>query len=93
MTVTGRIIFLVILLLLTGCNSLFDMSADTMRAAIDNCKDKKLGVLVYQRTDGSVMAIRCMPSSEDVTQSVTLRKRTPMPIIKLIYEKYEVDED
>lgn len=84
----------VLFLLLTACNTHHgDMKADTMRAAIDNCQQNKLGVLVYQRPDQSVMDIRCMPIKGEVNHTVTIRKRANMPILRILTESIDIEEN
>ncbi len=81
-------------LYLTGCNTHHgDMKADTMRAAIDNCRQNQLGVLVYQRPDKSVMDIRCMPVKGEVQHTVTVRKRDNMPILRILTDTVDIEEN
>ena len=76
---------------LTGCQHHWgDMKAADMRAAIDNCHQNQLGVLTYQRADQSIMAIRCMPLPSDVNHKVTVRKRTNMPIFRVLTETIDI---
>ena len=80
-----------LLLLLTGCKHHWgDMKSADMRAAIDNCHENQLGVLVYQRADQSVMAIRCMPLPDQVSHRVTVRKRANMPILRVLTESMDI---
>ena len=79
---------------LTGCmGHLGDMKAADMRAAIDNCRQNQLGVLAYQRADRSIMAIRCIPLPNEVSHSVTIRKRVNMPILRIITENIDIQEN
>ena len=79
--------------LLTGCNTHYgDMKSGDMRAAIDNCRQNKLGVLVYQRADKSVMDIRCMPLKDDITHTVTIRKASTMPIVRILTDSIDIEE-
>ena len=66
-----------------------DMKANTMRAAIDNCRENNLGVLVFQRADRSIIAIRCIPLTDEVTHTVTLRKRVPLQLMQMFNEQFE----
>lgn len=80
--------------LLPGCMShLGDMKAADMRAAIDNCRQNQLGVMTYQRADRSVIAIRCIPLSSEVNHSVTIRKRANMPLLRIITENIDIQEN
>ena len=79
--------------IISSCTHLSGMNAMTMRAALDDCKQQELDVLVYKRPDGSVMAIRCLPKPDEVAKSITLRPRLPLPVIKAFSEKYEYRED
>ena len=84
----------VVQLLLTGCmGHLGDMKAADMRAAIDNCRQNQLGVLTYQRADRSIMAIRCIPLPSEVNHSVTIRKRVNMPLLRVITENIDIQEN
>lgn len=58
-----------------------------MRTAIDNCQSNNLNVILYQRPDGSVIAIRCLPKPEDITKSVILRPKTSLPALRLLFEQ------
>ena len=79
---------------LTGCmGHLGDMKAADMRAAIDNCRQNQLGVLTYQRADRSIMAIRCIPLPSEVNHSVTIRKRANMPLLRIITENIDIQEN
>lgn len=80
-------------LYLTACTGhLGDMKAADMRAAIDNCRQNQLGVLTYQRADKSIMAIRCIPLSSEVSHIVTVRKRANMPILRILTESIDIEE-
>ncbi len=82
-----------LLLLLSGCSYITPMNALTIRAALDECRQNQLNVLVFKRPDDSVVAIRCIPKKEDIDKTVTIRQRTPTPIIKILYETAESKED
>ncbi len=78
---------------LTGCNThLGDMKAADMRTAIDNCRQNQLGVMIYQRVDKSIMAIRCIPLTSEVNHTVTVRKRVNMPILRILTESLDIEE-
>ncbi|WP_157674259.1 hypothetical protein [Endozoicomonas ascidiicola] len=62
------------------------MSPDNMRAALDECLELKLQILVYQRPDRSVMDIRCIPNPEQITEFVTLRPKLPMKLLRPFYD-------
>lgn len=80
-------------LYLTGCTShLGDMKAADMRAAIDNCRQNCLGVMIYQRADRSIMAIRCIPLPSEVNHTVTVRKRVNMPMLRILTESIDIEE-
>lgn len=75
------------LLVITGCVSSGSiMSAENLRAALDECHEMKLWVLVYQRPDRSVMDVRCIPNPEQVNEIVTLRPKMPMKLIRPFFE-------
>lgn len=81
-------------LLLTGCIHLLgDMKAADMRAAIDNCRQNQLGVMIYQRADKSIMAIRCIPLPSDVNHTITVRKRSNLPILRILTENIDIQEN
>lgn len=83
----------VLLLSLSACQMHpGDMKANTMRAAIDNCKENQLGVLVFQRADRSIVAIRCMPLKEEIAHTVTLRKRMPLQLMQILNEQLDIIE-
>lgn len=83
----------VVQMLLTACTShLGDMKAADMRAAIDNCRQNFLGVMIYQRADRSIMAIRCIPLPSEVNHTVTVRKRANMPILRILTESIDIEE-
>lgn len=85
------VLILFIVLILTGCITR-DMKADTMRAAIDNCRDNNLDVQVYQRADRSIIDIRCLPKKGDVQHTVTIRKRSTMPLLRVLTENIDIVE-
>jgi len=73
--------------MLLGCSTAGNiMSAENLRAAIDACRESKLGVLVYQRPDRSVMDVRCIPTPDQVNEYVTLRPKLPMKVIRHFFE-------
>ena len=72
---------------LVGCTSTGQvMSAENMRAALDECLELKLQILVYQRPDRSVMDVRCIPNPEQITEFVTLRPKLPMKLLRPFYD-------
>ena len=74
---------------LAGCSPLLSrgMSAETMRAAIDECTQQNLNVLLYRRPDSSVFAIRCTPRDEEVSKQVIVRPRMPVNAIRPFIRK------
>ena len=84
-----RSILLCLLALLSACQHLKGMTAADIRAAMDNCQDHNLDVLLYKRPDNSVVTIRCYPKSEQVSKTVTLVPRVPASMLKFLYEKLE----
>ena len=76
----------------TGCVSSGGsiMSAENLRAALDECHELKLWVLVYQRPDHSVMDIRCIPDPDQVNEVITLRPKMPMRLIRPFYESQPI---
>lgn len=68
------------------------MTGTTLRAAMNECVENDLGVLVYARADGSIMAIRCIPKSDQVTKTVRVRPYVPMKIIRPFTQMEEVIE-
>ena len=83
----GIVFMLGIFFFLAGCSHLIKgMDSNTMRTAIDNCKSNNLDVILYQRPDGSVVAIRCLPKPDDVTKSVILRPKVSLPVLRMFYE-------
>ena len=83
-----KTLFLSNFLLFTGCVSSGGniMSAENLRAALDECHELKLWVLVYQRPDRSVMDIRCIPNPDQVDEIITLRPKMPMKLIRPFFE-------
>lgn len=83
----GIVFTLGVFFFLAGCSHLIKgMDSNTMRTAIDNCKSNNLDVILYQRPDGSVVAIRCLPKPDDVTKSVILRPKVALPVLRMFYE-------
>ena len=88
--IVGITLVACLFLLLSGCSTHFgDMKPDTMRAAIDNCHQNQLDVQMYQRPDKSVVSIRCLPKPDDIKNTVTIRKRTRMPVVRFLTEQVE----
>ncbi len=58
------------------------LTGATLRAALDECKDNDLDVLVYTRPDQSVMAVRCIPKPEQVARQVRVRPHVPMKLLR-----------
>lgn len=92
----AKTFFLIFLLLLIGCTLLGCISggsimrAENLRAALDECHELKLWVLVYQRPDRSVMDIRCIPNPDQVNEYITLRPKMPMRLIRPFYESQPI---
>ena len=63
------------------------MKADTMRAAIDECKQQNLNVLMYKRPDSSVFAIRCIPKDDEISKQVIVRPRMPVNALRPFIRK------
>ena len=78
------LIFLFLLLVLvTGCTWLKQpMTGATLRTALDECTENDLDVLVYSRTDNSIMAVRCIPKPGQVAKTVRVRPYAPMKILR-----------
>ncbi len=88
------IIFVLLHLYITACTGhLGDMKAADMRAAIDNCRQNQLGVMAYQRADKSIMAIRCIPLRNEINHAVTVRRRANMPILRILTETIDIEEN
>lgn len=86
-----KALLLITLLLITGCTSTGGvMSAENLRAALDECHEMKLQVLVYQRPDRSVMDVRCIPDPDQVAEFVTLRPKLPMKMIRPFFESQPI---
>ena len=81
-----------IIMVLNGCTIMNrPMSALNMRTAIDECRELKLAVMVYQRPDKSVIAIRCIPRADEAEETVTLRPKIPVQILKpMMFEPVEI---
>jgi len=63
------------------------MTAIDMKTAINECRQAGLNVLVYERPDQSVIDIRCIPKESDTDETVILRPKIPVNILKpIIYE-------
>jgi hypothetical protein len=58
------------------------MKAENMRAAIDECRQRELNVLLYKRPDNSAFAIRCIPKNDDVDKTVIVRPRMPVNALR-----------
>ena len=84
-----RLALLCLLVLLSACQHMKGMTAADIRAAMDNCQDHSLDVLLYKRPDNSVITIRCYPKPEQVSKTVTLVPRVPASMLKFLYEKLE----
>lgn len=87
--VTALFIILTVLWIgffLVGCSTSSVMSAENLRAALDECHEMKLWILVYQRPDRSVMDVRCIPDPDQVNEYVTLRPKMPMKLIRPFYD-------
>lgn len=82
-TLMGAVVILVVFLLY-GCSHhvLYGKDANTIRAAIDECHQNKLEVLLFQRPDHTVYAIRCTPPKSEVEQTVTVREKTPINLFR-----------
>ncbi len=83
------LILIVAIFLLAGCSPILatGLKPDAMRTALDECDQNNLNVLLYQRPDGSVFALRCVPKEEEVYKVVTVRPRVPMRAIRPFLEK------
>ncbi len=88
----AKTLLLITVLLLLGCSSTGRgiMSAENLRAALDECEELKLWVLVYQRPDRSVMDVRCIPNPDQVNEYVTLRPKLPMKLIRPFFESQPI---
>lgn len=77
-------ILLLTVSLLTGCTGLFinGLEPNTIRAALDECREFNLDTLVYSRPDGSVFSIRCIPKPDEVNKHITIRPRVPMRLLR-----------
>lgn len=70
------------------------MSAETMRAAIDVCRQHDLNVLLYKRPDNSVFAIRCIPKESEIKKTVMVRPKMPVNMIRpFLRETMVVSDD
>lgn len=80
---------ILLLVVCVGCTPMLSkgMKADTMRAAIDECKQQNLNVLLYKRPDSSVFAIRCIPKSEEISKEVIVRPRMPVNMLRPFIQK------
>lgn len=87
----AKTLLLIALLMLLGCSSRGGiMSAENLRAALDECHEMKLWVLVYQRPDRSVMDVRCIPQPDQVNEFVTLRPKLSMKLIRPFFESQPI---
>ena len=88
------LLFLFLLLvLMTGCTWLQQpMTGATLRTALDECTENNLDVLVYSRTDNSIMAVRCIPKPDQVTKTVRVRPYAPMKILRPSMQMEEIIE-
>ncbi|MCF1432210.1 MAG: hypothetical protein LPH20_15625 [Shewanella sp.] len=68
------------------------MTGPHMRAALDECVDNNLDVLVYQRPDQSVMAVRCIPKADQVSKTIKARPYVPMKILRPVMKLDEVTD-
>ena len=69
--------------LLTGCTSYYlPMSANSVRATIDQCRELKMNTLIYERPDGSVVDVRCVPKDDDANRRVLIRQKVPLNLLK-----------
>ncbi len=75
--------------LLSGCSAMLGkgMSAETMRAAIDECRQQNLNVLLYKRPDSSVFAIRCIPKETEIDKTVIVRPKMPVNALRPFIKK------
>lgn len=85
------LLLIIVLMLLLGCSSTRGiMSAENLRAALDECHELRLWVLVYQRPDRSVMDVRCIPDPDQVNEYVTLRPKLSMKMIRPFFESQPI---
>ena len=76
-----------VIFLLFGCahHTLYGKSASDIRAAIDECHQNKLSVLLFQRPDHTVYAIRCIPLASEIEHTVMVRPKTPINVLRPLF--------
>ena len=86
---------IVLIELCSGCTNIPQpMKAENMRAAIDECRQRNLDVLLYKRPDNSAFAIRCIPKDKEVDKTVIVRPRMPVNALRpFIKQEVMVVED
>lgn len=89
----ARVIATLLLLLISSCTWLKSpMTGATLRTALDECIENDLNVLVYSRTDSSIMAVRCIPKPDQVSKFVRVRPYAPMKILRPVMQMEEIVE-
>lgn len=87
------ILLFLLLALVTGCTWLKQpMTGATLRIALDECTENNLDVLVYSRTDNSIMAVRCIPKPDQVAKTVRVRPYAPLKILRPSMQIEEIIE-
>lgn len=87
-TILGTLV-IVLAFLLFACSpiTLYGKGANDIRAAIDECHQNKLAVLLFQRPDNQVYAIRCIPPANEVEKTVMVRPKTPINLWRPFFDK------
>lgn len=88
-----RFLIVVLLCLISGCAWIKSpMTGATLRAALDECSENDLNVLIYARPDNSTMAVRCIPKPDQVSRTIRVRPYVPMKILRPMMQMEEVVE-
>ena len=72
------LLFISISLSLLSCAG---MNAQQIKATMEECNEYELGTLVYQRSEGAVMAVRYIPKAGTVDQTVIMKRRASHQIV------------
>lgn len=92
-TILGTLV-IVMAFLLFACSpiTLYGKGANDIRAAIDECHQNKLAVLLFERPDHQVYAIRCTPPASEVDKVIMVRPKTPINVLRPFFESMDNKE-
>ena len=79
---------IILMFMLFGCSRIARDGKQAMdiRAGLDECHENKLSVVLFQRPDHVVYAIRCFPPAEEVDKTVMVRPKTPINLLRPFME-------